>query len=242
MYGLPQAGLLAQQRLIAHLANHGYHETSTPCLFRHTSNGTAFTLVVDDFGIKYSSKAGADHLIRTLQLLYVITINWTGSSYIGFTIVFNNTSRQVSLTMPGYISKVLERFAPHLCLGAASPAVYIPQSYGAPAQKVTSDTSSLLPPLAIRSKSAVCFIMPEELVLPYFQQLTTSHPYSLNLPSSLLLLWIVFFSIVLVTPTTHSFSRPAICDFLYNPTLHTFPALRHAPSQVASFTLAKTTN
>ena len=150
MYGLPQAGLLAQQRLIAHLANHGYHETSTSCLFWHTCNGTAFTLVVDDFVIKYSSKAGADHLIRTLQLLYVITINWTGFSYIEFTIVFNNISCQVSLTMPGYISKVLERFAPHLCLGAASPAVYIPPSYGAPTQTVTSDNSSLLPPLAIK--------------------------------------------------------------------------------------------
>ena len=150
MYGLPQAGLLAQQRLIAHLANHGYHETSTSCLFRHISNGTASTLVVDDFGIKYSNQAGADHLIRTLQLLYIITINWTGSIYIGFTIIFNNTSRQVSLTMPGYISKVLQRFAPHLRLGAASPAVYIPPSYGAPTQTVTSDISSLLPPSAIK--------------------------------------------------------------------------------------------
>ena len=43
MYGLPQAGLLAQQRLIAHLADHGYHETSTSCLFRHTSNGTTLS-------------------------------------------------------------------------------------------------------------------------------------------------------------------------------------------------------
>lgn len=151
MYGLPQAGLLAQQRLIAHLANHGYHETSTSCLFRHTSNGTAFTLVVDDFGIKYASKASANHLIRTLRLLYVITINWTESSYIGFTIVFNNTTRQVSLNMPGYISKVLERFAPHLCTGAASPAIYIPPAYGAPTQQVTSDSSSLLSPSAIKT-------------------------------------------------------------------------------------------
>ena len=150
MYGLPQAGLLAQQRLTAHLANHDYHETSTSCLFRHISNGTAFTFVVDDFGIKCSNQGGTDHLIRTLQLLYVIIINWTGTTYIGFTILFNNTSCQVSLTMPSYISKVLERFAPHLCLDAASPAVYIPPSYGAPTQTVTSDTSSLLPPSAIK--------------------------------------------------------------------------------------------
>jgi hypothetical protein len=85
MCGLPQAGLLAQQRLIAHLAQHGYLQTSTPCLFRHHSNGTVFALVVDDFGIKYTTVAGANHLIATLKLLYDIKIDWTGSTYIGFT-------------------------------------------------------------------------------------------------------------------------------------------------------------
>ena len=89
MYGLPQAGLLAQQRLIAHLAQYGYHETATLCLFRHASNGTAFTLVVDDFGIKYATPEGAQHLIRTLRLLYVVTIDWSGATYIGFTLKFN---------------------------------------------------------------------------------------------------------------------------------------------------------
>lgn len=151
MYGLPQAGLLAQQRLMAHLTIHGYHETSTPCLFRHASNGTDFTLVVDDFGIKYSSRAGADHLIRTLQLLYVITIDWTGSTYIGFTIDFDNKTRQVSLSMPGYISKVLQRFAPNLSIGAASPAIYTPPSYGAATQTASSDNSPALSPAAIKT-------------------------------------------------------------------------------------------
>ena len=242
MYGLLQAGLLAQQRLIAHLANHGYHEIFTSCLFWHTSNGTAFTLVVDDYGIKYSSKAGADHLICTLQLLYVITINWTGSSYIGFTIVFNNTSRQVSLTMPGYISKVLEQFAPHLCIGAASPAVYIPPSYGAPTQNVTSDTSSLLPPLAIKrlQEQVGCLLYyargVDATILP-----AVNHIASLQSQPTVIVA-AAMCSIVLATPTTHSFSRLAICDSLYNPTLHTFPARRHAPSQVAFSTLATTTN
>ena len=51
MYGLPQAGLLA--RLVNHLTKHGYHQTDTTCLFRHESNGVSFSLVVDDFGVKY---------------------------------------------------------------------------------------------------------------------------------------------------------------------------------------------
>jgi hypothetical protein len=44
MYGLPQAGLLAQQRLIEHLAAHDYVQTPTSCLFRHATDGTVFTL------------------------------------------------------------------------------------------------------------------------------------------------------------------------------------------------------
>jgi hypothetical protein len=41
MYGLPHAGLLSQQRLVAHLAAHGYHQVPyVPCLFRHTEYGT----------------------------------------------------------------------------------------------------------------------------------------------------------------------------------------------------------
>ena len=50
MYGLPQAGLLAQQRLIAHLAAAGYHQCpNVPCIFKHVTRRIAFSLVVDDF-------------------------------------------------------------------------------------------------------------------------------------------------------------------------------------------------
>ena len=142
MYGLPQAGLLAQQRLIAHLTTHGYRETSTPCLFRHTSNGTAFTLFWHQ--VFLTSWRRSSHSYPPLRLLYVITIDWTGSKCIGFTIRFNDKNRQVSLTTPGYIDKVLQRFAPHLRLGAASPAIYTPPNYGTPTQTPTSDTSPTL--------------------------------------------------------------------------------------------------
>ena len=151
MYGLPQAGLLAQQRLVAHLNIHGYHETPTPCLFRHDSNSITFTLVVDDFGIKYSTQDGADHLIHTLNLLYDIKVDWSGSTYIGFTIKFDATANSVALTMPGYIAKVLQRFAPHLTAGAASPAIYIPPSYGSTDQTVKLDTSAPLTASAIKT-------------------------------------------------------------------------------------------
>ena len=144
MYGLPQAGLLAQNRLIHHLAAHGYHQTTTTCLFRHVDNGTDFTLVVDDFGVKYATKEGALHLIATLQKLYVITIDWTGSKYLGFTITFNHNDQYVDISMPGYIEKVLQRFAPQQTTGAASPAIYTPPTYGAPDLRPATDDSPAL--------------------------------------------------------------------------------------------------
>lgn len=144
MYGLPQAGLLAQQRLIEHLATHGYTQTDTPCLFRHSSNGTMFTLVVDDFGVKYTTKDGVQHLITTLQLLYEIKINWAGTTYIGFHIQFTSDNSSVSLSMPGYIAKVLKRFNISPSTFAASPAIYTAPSYGATLQKPAIDLSAPL--------------------------------------------------------------------------------------------------
>ena len=50
IYGLPQAGKLAQDKLIAHHATHGYRQARyTPCLFKHDTLPVMFTLVVEDF-------------------------------------------------------------------------------------------------------------------------------------------------------------------------------------------------
>ena len=107
MYGLPQASFLAQVQLVAHLHLHGYQQTATPCLFRHLSNGVVFTLVVDDFLVKYPDKHSADHLHRTLSMLYEMKIDWVASKYIGFTLHFDAPRRTVTLSMPGYIHKFL---------------------------------------------------------------------------------------------------------------------------------------
>jgi hypothetical protein len=48
MYGLPQAGILANKLLKQRLAKHGYYEvTHTPGLWKHISRPVQFTLVVD---------------------------------------------------------------------------------------------------------------------------------------------------------------------------------------------------
>ena len=131
IYGLPQSGLLAQQRLIEHLAHHGYlQDNRVPCLFKHNTNGVTFTLVVDDIGIKYNTKESALHFIKTLEALYPINVDWSGNKYLGLTINFIEQRSSVSLSMPSYIAKLLLRF-PTPVTSASTPAIYTPPTYGA---------------------------------------------------------------------------------------------------------------
>ena len=53
MYGLPQAGIIANNKLRKHLANFGHIPTkNTPGLWKHQTRPVQFSLVVDDFGVK----------------------------------------------------------------------------------------------------------------------------------------------------------------------------------------------
>ena len=73
MYGLPQAGILAHIRLTKHLLSHRYIKCpNSPGLFKYISRDINFTLVVDDFGVKYTNKNDVIHLISTLKKVYEI--------------------------------------------------------------------------------------------------------------------------------------------------------------------------
>ena len=83
MYGLPQAGLLAQELLEKRLAKRGYYQSNiVPGLWKHKTRKIVFTLVVDDFGIKYVNKSDAEHLMSVLKKDYEVTEDWNGKRYI----------------------------------------------------------------------------------------------------------------------------------------------------------------
>ncbi len=68
VWGLPQAGILANKLLQKRLAPHGYYKcVNTPGLWRHATHLITFSLVVDNFGIKYMGKEHPDHLIKCLK-------------------------------------------------------------------------------------------------------------------------------------------------------------------------------
>ena len=111
IYGLPQAGRLAHEKLCRLLKKHDYHVCpNTPCLFAHATNGVMFTLVVDDFAIKYGDKAGVEHLFAAIREEYRLEVDWKGSKYIGMTIEYNRKERWLRLSMPGYVKAALLRF------------------------------------------------------------------------------------------------------------------------------------
>jgi hypothetical protein len=87
MYGLPQAGCIANDCLTAFLAPKGYAPVPvTPGLWRHDKSDLAFTLVVDDFGIRYTNPQDVKDLMNTLNELYKVSEDWTGGQYCGLTL------------------------------------------------------------------------------------------------------------------------------------------------------------
>ena len=68
MYGLREAGYITNVKLKKILGLEGYVPSKfTPGLFTHNTRDIELSLVVDDFGVKYTNKNDADHLITTLQ-------------------------------------------------------------------------------------------------------------------------------------------------------------------------------
>ncbi len=87
MYGFPQAELLANKLLEKCLNKHEYRRSKlAPGLWKHNTRPIQFTLVVNNFGMKYVSKEHAHHLKNALEEHYKLTCDWTGNQYIGITL------------------------------------------------------------------------------------------------------------------------------------------------------------
>jgi hypothetical protein len=80
MYGLPQAGILAKNELLAKcLALHGYTQTiHMPSLWKYATLPIQFSLIVDDYGVNYVEKQHADHFVSALKEHYEAATDWDG--------------------------------------------------------------------------------------------------------------------------------------------------------------------
>jgi hypothetical protein len=105
----------------------------------------AFSLVVDNFAVKYVTLADAHHLRNALLHNYEITTDWGGTVYSGITLKWDYHKRTCNISMPGYVNTVLNKFQhdnpktpPH------TPSKYVTPVYGAKMQYATQDETPLL--------------------------------------------------------------------------------------------------
>ena len=104
MYGLPQTSHIAYDWLKEFLSPHRYELfPNTPGLWFHKHSSLVFSLVVDDFGVKY-----AEQLLTTLQKLYRSSAELDSNQYCGLTLMWDYTNRTCDISMPGYIEHALQ--------------------------------------------------------------------------------------------------------------------------------------
>lgn len=132
IYGLPQAGRLARERLVKHLTTAGYHEhPHVPSLFSHASGRLRFVLTVDDFDVGYERQEDFDHLRDHLAGLYSITFDLEGRRYLGIDTAYDRQAGTLRLSMDTYYAEALD------CLGVKRkgqppgiPMPHTPPAYG----------------------------------------------------------------------------------------------------------------
>ena len=70
-------GRLANDLLIARLKKYGYIEaTHTPGYWKHLWKPISWTLIVDEFGFKYTNKRHVDKLLKIMSQWYVMKMDW----------------------------------------------------------------------------------------------------------------------------------------------------------------------
>jgi hypothetical protein len=149
MYGLPQAGILANELLQRRLALDGYHPTEhTHGVWKHETHPVWFLLVVDDFGIQYIGCDNTEHLMASIKKNYDISSDWTGSDYCGLKLDWDYIKGTVDLPMPVYIKSALHKYQhPAPTRPEHAPRQWNPPVYGAKTQYVedTQDSPALSP-------------------------------------------------------------------------------------------------
>ena len=112
IYGLPNAGQLANLQLREYLKFAGFYKVAhTLGLWKHKLHPIQFLLIVNNFGVKYVGKEHIDFPINALHQKYSwVTIDWKGELYAGINLKWDYCKRWVNASMDGYVDKLRQRF------------------------------------------------------------------------------------------------------------------------------------
>ncbi len=151
MYGLPQAGILANQLLEKRLAAKEYYQCQhTLGQWQHMWRTIMFCLVIDNFSIKVTNIADFKHLKEALEEHYTVAVYYKGSLFCGVKLTWDYAHCHVDCSMLGYIATALKEYQ-HTALTVPQNAPYNAAAiqYGAKVQRVETNT------LAPLSKSKI---------------------------------------------------------------------------------------
>ena len=89
-----------------------FQSTLVPGLWKHRWSPVQFTLVVDNFGVKYVVEEHAQHLVDTIKGHYDIKTDWKGDKYIGVKLYWDYVKRDKSICpsqaiLPKYFSSYI---------------------------------------------------------------------------------------------------------------------------------------
>ena len=152
MYGLPQSGKLAHNLLKKLLSKDGYLPVQiTSGLWRHVWRPVTFTLVVDDFGIKFTGNTHANHLIHTLKKDYEITTDPQGQIFVGIKLKWDYERGTFYTHVPNYVTASLNKYQnPTPSRPQHAPAKPTPIQYGSKIQTEYKDKSPRLSTVRVK--------------------------------------------------------------------------------------------
>ena len=117
----------------------------TSGLWRHVWRPVTFTLVVDDFGIKFTGETHANHLIQTLKKDNEITTDPQGQLFVGIKLKWDYDCGNMDTHVPNYVPTSLNKYQhPTPSRPQHAPAKPTPIQYGAKIQTEHKENSPSL--------------------------------------------------------------------------------------------------
>ena len=128
------------------LAEAGYQKAGlVEGYFKHDTHNIDFTLVVDDFLIKYVNDDNLQHLREAVGKYYKFKVDLEAKQYVGINLKWDYRRGTVRLSMDGYVAKALRELE-YTDSGRScyAPSRYTISKYGAKIQYVMIDESAPL--------------------------------------------------------------------------------------------------
>ena len=110
MYRLKQAGITSNLELKKHMEKNCYRPVYfIEGMWKHDTNNTIFTLLVDNFCVKYTPEVNAEHFLNALRKKYSITVD-RKAEHIGILLKCDYTQHTIKVSILEYFKQALHKF------------------------------------------------------------------------------------------------------------------------------------